>query len=857
VRPMCSSTHQSALCIGLLGLVLVAAIGLFTSTAAAAPCTPLDFGAQPTAGSTDVTGQGGCYSFAADAGDRVWIQVTQTSSAGNLTFSVTRPDGSTVCTDEQSCAIDTTGTHTIAVRDLDAFGGRFSVAIQRLNRPTGCASMLVGTPTPSTGGEVQCYRFGATAAERIQFTLAFGFTRTAPFPNRSLYSPDGTPLCATSGLTECTIQQSGTHTLMVEAPTGVTLALQRLDTPVGCTALPGSGAASQPPTRGGGYSSVQMDCYSYGPVSVGDRIRVRMVNLTTTSVRLTAYQPGQPQCGVVNGGSLSELTCVATSSGPLNIFTSGAGRYDLSATTLNHPTGCSELPVGGSPRTVVLSGTATTCWRFTGAAGAHMRLRTVTSTSSLSVKQEVIGPDGTPLCATTSQEIGCTLTSSGMHTIIYGPTTGSPATGEYYISLQRLDDPAGCTQLSYGALPTAGDLAAGEMDCFRFTAAAGDRVAFWSVGGTGQVAVPLVTEVLGPDGSSLCTATSSHGVCSLTESGDYTVIVHDSVGRTPGPYVTSVQRLNSPVGCVSKLAHGGAPIAGAFTIRGRFHCYTVDVQAGDQLRIHAVRTAGTLTPRLELLTPGGATICPATTTSDLTCEIGDSGTYTVLVRDSLGTHTGSYRIAVRRLNAATSCTSLPTAVPPVSASLVDSGEMDCFIVPAFTGDHIRLRAVETSGTLAARVEIFRQNGTPLCASATTTDVTCAVDTTGNLRVIVTDAAGAGTGGYVIAARRLNAPAGCTTVAVGAPSTADTIGATAEMDCFRFTVTAGQTITVHVAETSGTLVATQEVLRLDGTTLCAPTTATDLICTVGAAGTYGVIVAGSGGTGTGGYTFRAM
>jgi hypothetical protein len=854
--------------IGLLAMaVTVLVLALMPAAKASAACVPISFGAQPTTGTIAAAGQSDCYSFSGAAGDRVWIRVVRTSGPGGLDpeQTVLRPDSSTSCSgttaDERGCQLDVAGTHTIVVRDQGSMlTGSYSIAIQRLNQPTGCVSLPYGSPIVGTGnGEFQCYRFSATAGDRLRLIAAFANTSQVPAPTYHLFSPDGADLCATGGTSECAVLQTGTHTVVVALPSGsMGISVQNLDTPVGCTALPGPGAPSRTVTQGGGHALAELDCFTYLPILAADRARFRVAELNDTQPPgVDAYQPGQPRCSG-SAHLVTEITCLSHVAGRYNIFvspTGSSGKYEISATTLNDPTGCTPVAAGDPPLTITQTTTATSCFSFTGAAGSRYRFRSAARSNAITLKQEVIKPDGTTLCETTSLDLSCTMINTGTHTVFVGPATYNPNStstpmGTWYFSRQRLDAPTGCRAISYGALPEAGTLTPGEMDCFRFTGADGDVLRLWTHSPTSNA----VTEIIGRDGSTMCAVSMVERSCTLGPGGLYTMIIHDSDSNTrtqPVDYTTSIQRMNNPVGCFSQLPNGGLPTAGSITLAGRWHCFTFSAQLGDQVWIHTVELNGSLALKQALFAPDGSTTCTPAGLQDVRCQVQQSGIHTVLVHDG-GTKTGDYRISARRLNSADGCTALTRGEAPVTASMTRAGEMDCFLVPATAGDRVRIRIAETSGTLVATPEIERQNGTSLCSAVTTTELTCTADSTGNLRILVLDAVGTGKGDYAISAQRLNPPAGCLPLSGGAPARTGTIAA-GEVDCLRFSATAGQTVTTHVSATSGTLAATHEVLRPDGTTLCGPTSAVSQSCAIASSGTYSVLIIDAAGSGTGGYT----
>jgi uncharacterized repeat protein (TIGR01451 family) len=79
----------------------------------------------------------------------------------------------------------------------------------------------------------------------------------------------------------------------------------------------------------------------------------------------------------------------------------------------------------------------------------------------------------------------------------------------------------------------------------------------------------------------------------------------------------------------------------------------------------------------------------------------------------------------------------------------------------------------------------------------------------------------------------------------------TIGKPGEQACYSFRGSAGNGVRVGVVETSGTLLAVQEVRRPDGTVVCSLASGT-VDCTLDASGFHTIAVRDSSGTGTGDY-----
>src|SRR5262245_50809625 len=100
------------------------------------------------------------------------------------------------------------------------------------------------------------------------------------------------------------------------------------------------------------------------------------------------------------------------------------------------------LSYGASPITSTIGGAGEVgCYRFTGAAGQRVRVRAVETSGTLVADLFVTGAD----CVPARHGLTCTLTAGGVHSV----TVGGTGTGDYAVSVQRLDAPVGCSSLTY------------------------------------------------------------------------------------------------------------------------------------------------------------------------------------------------------------------------------------------------------------------------------------------------------------------------------------------------------------------------------------------------------------------------
>src|SRR5205085_5008509 len=115
--------------------------------------------------------------------------------------------------------------------------------------------------------------------------------------------------------------------------------------------------------------------------------------------------------------------------------------------------------------------------------------------------------------------------------------------------------------------------------------------------------------------------------------------------------------------------------------------------------------------------------------------------------------------------AATSCPVL-TFGAVATGAIQSAGEVDCYTFSGAAHDRIRIRTVETHGSLFAQTRVLRPDGTELCGSNVYRESTCVLDTDGSYQLLVRDQVGTGTGNYSVTLQRLNNPVGCSVLRFG-------------------------------------------------------------------------------------------
>ncbi len=458
------------------------------------------------------------------------------------------------------------------------------------------------------------------------------------------------------------------------------------------------------------------------------------------------------------------------------------------------------------------------CFTFTGAAGDRVRLHVLDG--PVDRHAEIVRQNGTTLCSGldstfSGTELTCRLDTSGTTRIIFDSASGL-LTGGYTIAIQRLNTGAGCTPVAFGAPPATGTLsAAGELDCFTFSAVSGDRILLRSAA-TSPLFVQ--TELFQPNGT-LATCSG----CPVDGTGTFTVLVRSGGAFDTGDYSLSVQRLNNPVGC-TPIAYGGVPATGSIASLAETDCFTFTGAAGDRVHIDFAQTTGSLGVGPALFDPTGRSTC-GSLASD--CRLATSGTQAILVGIFLNTNGGDYALSIQRTNNPVGCTALGFGAPATLGTISAAAEDDCFTFTGNRGDSIEIRSVVTSGQLALNRLVARADGNFIsCSNPGANRLVCVLTTTGTHTLMLRDLSPPGsthTGDYALEIQRLNNPVGCVTIPFSGSPIAGSIGTAAEFDCYRLTGNAGQTLVLELDETSGSLVGEMRLVRPNGNEICGPTT----------------------------------
>ena len=209
----------------------------------------------------------------------------------------------------------------------------------------------------------------------------------------------------------------------------------------------------------------------------------------------------------------------------------------------------------------------------------------------------------------TAEIISCSLSATGTYSILADDYL-EDYTGDYYLYLQRLNNPGSPTAIAFGQTLPGSITTAAEMDSYTFSATAGDKVLVRMGRSSGNLWPEI--RIYGPDGVMVCddydTITAEIASCSLVATGTHTILAYDGIDSAyTGDYYLYLQRLNNP-GSPTAIAFGQT-LPGSIITPAEMDSYTFSATAGDKVLVRMGRSSGNLWPEVRIYGPDGVMVC--------------------------------------------------------------------------------------------------------------------------------------------------------------------------------------------------------------------------------------------------------
>jgi hypothetical protein len=365
----------------------------------------------------------------------------------------------------------------------------------------------------------------------------------------------------------------------------------------------------------------------------------------------------------------------------------------------------------------------------------------------------------------------------------------------------------------------AGEISAGETDMWSIAASPGESITVQVAKLSGGAGFTPRIEILAPNGATLGSksgATAARLDIQAGAGGEYAVAVSDANGTGTGTY--GLQLVQIPTAFTLPPGGEGGPLTnGAIhsaTINvGESDIWTLTALQGDRIAIQVAEVSGGagFTPMIELFSPDGRRVGlnSGGVAARLDIQAGATGTYTVLVSDSVQGGPGGYQLQLAQIPG----TFIVSDEGGALADAADSegtillGDLDLWSFTASPGDLVTLQVTETSGgaNFAPMIEMFAPTGEHknVAQNASVAGMDAAVELGGIYTVAVSDANQIGSGGYRLRLTRGSiAPAGANVLTNGG-TLLGSISSAGETNTWTFTATAGESLVIRAGETAAT------------------------------------------------------
>src|SRR5947207_2008404 len=291
----------------------------------------------------------------------------------------------------------------------------------------------------------------------------------------------------------------------------------------------------------------------------------------------------------------------------------------------------------------------------------------------------------------------------------------------------------------------------------------------------------------------------------------------------------------------------GQTLSGALSAVGETDCYQFTVGQGETVSITTQVTAGVFQPCWELQEVAGA-VCGQATRS-LT-----AGTYTIEVFDP-SMRTGAYDVnLVVVSDTASNCGAPLTCGETLAGNISSVGESYIHRFVAAAHETVSITAQETGGGLSACWELYDPNGHSLGIACGQYEKTLAV--AGSYTIRVHDSADAKTGTYdvnlAVVSDTASSCAQALTCGQSLPGNIQDVG---QSNTYKFSVEAGETVSITAHQTSAFLVACWELYDPEGSVVFGACGQAEK--TLAPAGTYTIRVFDNGDNETGTYDLNLV
>jgi len=291
------------------------------------------------------------------------------------------------------------------------------------------------------------------------------------------------------------------------------------------------------------------------------------------------------------------------------------------------------------------------------------------------------------------------------------------------------------------------------------------------------------------------------------------------------------------------IGYGGAATKGDIATAGADACFTFPTAEGDVVWLDMATTSGSLSLFDDVFRPGPISTCAGPFEGPGPCDVpaGGSGTWTLQVSDSSGTHTGTFNVSIQRLDVGVGCKSISFGKSAIKGKITAPAASACFTFTGGTGDYLFAKAVGISGTLGTPTLLLAAaNGSEPCLYNEFGTQECPLTGSGTQTLLLYSTLGTTKGSFRIYDQQLTSPHHCTALSAGGPGRTAKVAKAGDVACLTLAGTTGEHITITLTNLVGSLSPLIDDFRPTGTSACAgPGNPNE--CTLDATGTWTTLV----------------
>jgi hypothetical protein len=319
---------------------------------------------------------------------------------------------------------------------------------------------------------------------------------------------------------------------------------------------------------------------------------------------------------------------------------------------------------------------------------------------------------------------------------------------------------------------------------------------------------------------------------------------------------TSVRpNVDSPTcGTTTALTYGEAPTTLTIATAGKTACGTFTAVAGDNVFTNIDVTSGSIALFLDVFNSNGTSLCGGPYNEGSACTIDTSGTATIQISDSSGTHTGSMAVAIQRLNSAVGCGTVAFGTKTTKVKIKTAAAIPCVTFSAKSGAVLYGRGTVVKGDISS-TDFFlgSPNGSLPCGGAEGNGIDCTLSDNGTQSLLFFANSGQ-TGAFDLVLQRMNKPVGCAKLTKNGAADKGVISTAGQALCFTFSGKNKEDITGTVSGMTGTFSSFMDLFSPSGvSTLAGPGTV--ISDTLDKTGEWTFLIYDSSGKGIGDFDIR--